>query len=150
MQTLFKYFNDYMESEARELDVLICDEAHRIRETGVKRYTPRRRLGPLDGLHHHLDRDLLLVQEHELLPLLDLPRGEVQQRFGRRVLETEELVGRAPFRVPVGGGVEPTRYSQYRRTCSTGCSTGSRREAIRTRSAASSSAFDHCFSSTRT
>ncbi|WP_027933038.1 DNA/RNA helicase domain-containing protein [Amycolatopsis thermoflava] len=42
VQTLFKYFNDYMESEARELDVLICDEAHRVRETSVKRYTPRR------------------------------------------------------------------------------------------------------------
>ncbi|GHF09217.1 hypothetical protein GCM10017786_48400 [Amycolatopsis deserti] len=41
VQTLFKYFNDYMESEPRELDVLICDEAHRIRETSVKRYTPR-------------------------------------------------------------------------------------------------------------
>ncbi|NIH86123.1 DNA/RNA helicase domain-containing protein [Amycolatopsis granulosa] len=41
VQTLFKYFNDYLESAPRELDVLICDEAHRIRETSVKRYTKR-------------------------------------------------------------------------------------------------------------
>lgn len=37
----FRYFNDYMTSPARELDALICDEAHRIRETSVKRYTPK-------------------------------------------------------------------------------------------------------------
>jgi hypothetical protein len=41
VQTLFKFYNDYMEAEPRELDVLICDEAHRIRETSVKRYTRR-------------------------------------------------------------------------------------------------------------
>lgn len=39
VQTLFKYFNNYVASEPRELDVLICDEAHRIRETSVNRYT---------------------------------------------------------------------------------------------------------------
>lgn len=41
VQTLFKYFNNYIDSEPRELDVLICDEAHRIRETSVNRYTKR-------------------------------------------------------------------------------------------------------------
>ncbi|MDQ0378027.1 DNA/RNA helicase domain-containing protein [Amycolatopsis thermophila] len=41
VQTLFKYFNNYVDSPARELDVLICDEAHRIRETSVNRYTKR-------------------------------------------------------------------------------------------------------------
>ncbi|AEF41270.1 ATP/GTP-binding protein [Hoyosella subflava DQS3-9A1] len=39
VQTLFKYFNDYIASEPRELDVIFCDEAHRIRETSVNRYT---------------------------------------------------------------------------------------------------------------
>nr|WP_221219736.1 DUF2075 domain-containing protein [Prauserella isguenensis] len=39
VQSLFKYFNNYTASEPRELDVLICDEAHRIRETSVNRYT---------------------------------------------------------------------------------------------------------------
>ena len=41
VQTLFKYFNSYLDSRPRELDVLICDEAHRIRETSVNRYTKR-------------------------------------------------------------------------------------------------------------
>ncbi|MDA3643657.1 DUF2075 domain-containing protein [Saccharopolyspora indica] len=41
VQGLFKYFNNYVDSEPRELDVLICDEAHRIRETSVNRFTKK-------------------------------------------------------------------------------------------------------------
>src|SRR3954453_3209963 len=36
---MFKYFNQFMDAEPNELDVLILDEAHRIRETSVDRYT---------------------------------------------------------------------------------------------------------------
>ncbi|MGW4352260.1 caspase, EACC1-associated type [Nocardia sp. NPDC004582] len=39
VQSLFKYFNSYTNSEPRELDVLLCDEAHRIRESSVTRFT---------------------------------------------------------------------------------------------------------------
>lgn len=38
-QQLFKYFNDFMSAEKNGLDVLILDEAHRIRETSVSRWT---------------------------------------------------------------------------------------------------------------
>ena len=37
----FKYFNSYMHAERDAVDVLICDEAHRIREKSESRYTPR-------------------------------------------------------------------------------------------------------------
>jgi hypothetical protein len=37
--TVFKYFNSFMEAERNGLEVLILDEAHRIRETSVNRYT---------------------------------------------------------------------------------------------------------------
>ena len=40
-QRLFKYFNDFMTADRNGLDVLILDEAHRIRETSVRRWTPR-------------------------------------------------------------------------------------------------------------
>jgi hypothetical protein len=40
VQELFKYFNSFMATEKNTLDVLICDEAHRIRETSANRYTP--------------------------------------------------------------------------------------------------------------
>ena len=38
---LFKYFNTYVGCQPRTLDVLICDEAHRIRERGVTRFTKK-------------------------------------------------------------------------------------------------------------
>jgi len=37
---MFKYFNQFVDAEQNSLDVLICDEAHRIRETSANRYTP--------------------------------------------------------------------------------------------------------------
>lgn len=40
-QALFKYFNDFMEAERNGLEVLILDEAHRVREKSVQRYTPK-------------------------------------------------------------------------------------------------------------
>jgi len=36
---MFKYFNQFMAAERNGLDVLILDEAHRIRATSVDRYT---------------------------------------------------------------------------------------------------------------
>lgn len=39
VQRLFKYFNQFMDAERNGLDVLILDEAHRIRETSENRYT---------------------------------------------------------------------------------------------------------------
>ncbi len=40
-KSLFKYFNDFMTAERNGLDVLILDEAHRIRESSVDRWTPK-------------------------------------------------------------------------------------------------------------
>lgn len=37
----FKYFNSYAQAKPNEIDVLICDEAHRIRETSNNRFTPK-------------------------------------------------------------------------------------------------------------
>lgn len=39
IQKLFSYFNSFMTAEQNSLDVIICDEAHRIRETSANRYT---------------------------------------------------------------------------------------------------------------
>jgi len=35
----FKYFNSYAQAERNEIDVLICDEAHRLRKTSNSRFT---------------------------------------------------------------------------------------------------------------
>jgi uncharacterized protein len=37
----FKYFNSYGRAEFNEVDVLICDESHRIRETSANRFTKK-------------------------------------------------------------------------------------------------------------
>jgi hypothetical protein len=39
VKALFKYFNSFMATEHNGFDVLICDEAHRMRETSANRYT---------------------------------------------------------------------------------------------------------------
>lgn len=39
VKDLFKYFNSFMTAEPNSLDVLVCDEAHRMRETSANRYT---------------------------------------------------------------------------------------------------------------
>jgi hypothetical protein len=39
VKALFKYFNSFMAAEHNGFDVLICDEAHRMRETSANRYT---------------------------------------------------------------------------------------------------------------
>lgn len=39
VKALFKYFNSFMDAERNGIDVLILDEAHRIRQTSVNRYT---------------------------------------------------------------------------------------------------------------
>jgi uncharacterized protein len=41
-QSLFKYFNSFMEADRNGLEVLIADESHRIRETSANRWTSAR------------------------------------------------------------------------------------------------------------
>jgi hypothetical protein len=37
----FKYFNSYTQAGVNEIDVLVCDEAHRLRRVSADRFTPR-------------------------------------------------------------------------------------------------------------
>ena len=42
----FKYFNSYLNAEENEIDVLVCDEAHRIREHSWDRWTRQKSRDP--------------------------------------------------------------------------------------------------------
>ncbi|WP_233358771.1 DUF2075 domain-containing protein [Thermomonospora amylolytica] len=67
---LFKYFNNFMEAEKNRLDVLICDEAHRIREVSANRYTPARlRTGrpQVDELIDAARVPVFLLDEHQVV-----------------------------------------------------------------------------------
>lgn len=39
VQAMFRFFNQFIDAEQNGIDVLICDEAHRIRATSANRYT---------------------------------------------------------------------------------------------------------------
>lgn len=48
---LFRYFNSYGQADPSSVDVLICDESHRIRETSNSRYTARAKRRTTPQLH---------------------------------------------------------------------------------------------------
>ena len=70
VKSMFKYFNSFMEAERNGLDVLILDEAHRIRETSVNRYTRanlRRDRPQLDELISAARVPVFLLDEHQVV-----------------------------------------------------------------------------------
>lgn len=68
---LFSYFNNFMTAEKNGLDVLILDEAHRIRETSVDRYTRkevREQARPqIDELMNAARVPVFLLDEHQVV-----------------------------------------------------------------------------------
>ncbi|MCW3101369.1 MAG: ATP-binding protein [Chthonomonadaceae bacterium] len=70
VKTMFRYFNQFGDLEPNELDVLICDEAHRIRETSANRYTPakaRRGTPQVDELLQAARVPVFLLDEHQVV-----------------------------------------------------------------------------------
>ncbi|MBB1242263.1 DUF2075 domain-containing protein [Streptomyces durbertensis] len=70
VQDLFKYFNSFMTAEKNSLDVLICDEAHRMRETSANRYTrAEHRTGraQIDELIDVAHVPVFLLDEHQVV-----------------------------------------------------------------------------------
>jgi hypothetical protein len=69
-QSPFKYFNQFIAAEPNDLEVLILDEAHRIRETSIGRYTPARfRSGraQIDELMSAARVPVFLLDEHQVV-----------------------------------------------------------------------------------
>lgn len=67
---LFKYFNSFMDAERNGLEVLILDEAHRIRETSASRFTPARLRGDrrqVDELIAAARVPVFLLDEHQVV-----------------------------------------------------------------------------------
>ncbi|MFE0382739.1 DNA/RNA helicase domain-containing protein [Streptomyces bungoensis] len=70
VQDLFKYFNSFMTAEKNSLDVLICDEAHRIRKSSALRFTPAaHRTGKrqIDELIDVARVPVFLLDEHQVV-----------------------------------------------------------------------------------
>jgi DUF2075 family protein len=70
VRSLFKYFNQFMTADSNGLEVLIMDEAHRIRETSVDRYTRaelRTDRPQIDELISAARVPVFLLDEHQVV-----------------------------------------------------------------------------------
>jgi len=66
----FKYFNSYMDAERNEVDVLICDEAHRIREFSHNRFTKkenRTNCPQVEELIHASKVCVFFIDDHQVV-----------------------------------------------------------------------------------
>lgn len=70
VRSLFLYFNSFMDANPNDLDVLISDEAHRIRESSANRYTPaklRKGVPQIDELLDAARVPVFLLDEHQVV-----------------------------------------------------------------------------------
>ncbi|MGJ7440000.1 DNA/RNA helicase domain-containing protein [Aquipuribacter sp. MA13-6] len=87
VQSMFKYFNQFMDAGANELDVLILDEAHRIRESSVNRYTPAaQRTGrpQIDELLDAARVPVFLLDQHQVVRPGEMGSREVLDSFAEK------------------------------------------------------------------
>jgi hypothetical protein len=93
LKNLFLYFNSFMTAERNGIDVLICDEAHRIRETSVNRFTPKAKRDTarpqIDELIAAARVPVFLLDEHQVVKPGELGSIDVisgyAQRLGLRI-----------------------------------------------------------------
>jgi uncharacterized protein len=102
IQNLFKYFNQFVDADRNGLDVLILDEAHRIRETSMSRYTPARLRSDrrqIDELMSAARVPLFLLDEHQVVRPGELGTVEDIERHAKLLgLAVEKIHLDAHFR----------------------------------------------------
>ncbi|GAB3474543.1 DUF2075 domain-containing protein [Amycolatopsis cihanbeyliensis] len=70
VQKLFQYFNSFSHAKRNGLEVLICDEAHRIRETSNNRFTPAAKRSGKPQVEELLDAarvPVFLLDDHQVV-----------------------------------------------------------------------------------
>jgi hypothetical protein len=103
LRNLFLYFNSFMTADRNGIDVLICDEAHRIRETSVNRYT---RAAQRQGARSQLEElfaaalvPVFLLDEHQVVKPGELGNVDIITMEARkRNLEVEVVLLHDQFR----------------------------------------------------
>jgi uncharacterized protein len=102
---LFKFFNSFISVEPNSIDVLVCDEAHRIRRTSNSRYTPRTErtnLPQVDELLRVARLSIFFIDENQIVRPEEI--GSVAMikdaagRFGVRQEDIAEFVLKTQFR----------------------------------------------------
>lgn len=112
VKSMFKYFNNFVDARPNGLDVLICDEAHRIREVSANRYTPaRNRTGRLqvDELLDAARVPVFLLDEHQVVRPGEIGTvDEISRRAHAKGLQVHRVELDAQFRC--GGS---RRYEEW-------------------------------------
>lgn len=102
VQDLFKYFNSFMRTENNSLDVLICDEAHRIRETSANRFTrstDRTGRRQIDELIDVARVPVFLLDEHQVVRPGEMGTvADIKEAAARRNLPCHVIPLDAQFR----------------------------------------------------
>ncbi|WP_353805937.1 DUF2075 domain-containing protein [Rhodococcus sp. (in: high G+C Gram-positive bacteria)] len=95
VQKMFKYFNQFMTADRNGLDVLVLDEAHRIRETSVDRYTKaelRTERPQLDELMAAARVPVFLLDEYQVVRPGEMGSLEQIERHAKSLgLETQHV-----------------------------------------------------------
>lgn len=102
VQELFGYFNQFANDEPNSLDVLILDEAHRIRESSNSRFTPRTKRSKQPQIHELLDVarvPVFLLDEHQVVRPGEIGTvAEIKQAAASRGLDVQLVELDAQFR----------------------------------------------------
>ena len=107
---MFLYFNSFMAAERNGIDVLVCDEAHRIRETSVNRFTPKAKRESsrpqVDELIAAARVPVFLLDEHQVVQPGEMGNVDVISAAAARLgLKIDVVSLHAQFRC---GGSERT------------------------------------------
>ncbi len=95
-RTLFKFFNGFTTTKPDSLDVLVCDEAHRIRETSVNRYTPRDQrtnLPQIDELLRIAKLNIFFIDENQTVRPNEIGSVAIIKEAARRFeIDESEII----------------------------------------------------------
>ncbi|MGW0588480.1 DNA/RNA helicase domain-containing protein [Streptosporangium sp. NPDC002607] len=102
VRNLFKYFNSFMTAEQNGLEVLICDESHRLRETSQNRYTPARLRSDRRQVDELIDAarvPVFLLDEHQVVRPGEMgTTAEIREHAEARGLRVHEISLDGQFR----------------------------------------------------
>jgi DUF2075 family protein len=102
---LFKFFNSFTQTEPNSIDVLVCDEAHRIRKNSNNRYTrkeSRSDLPQIDELLRIAKLNIFFIDENQIvrpeeIGNIDLIK-QAAKRFGIEDADIAEFELKTQFR----------------------------------------------------
>lgn len=117
VQTLFKYFNSFIDAEKNSVEVLILDEAHRLREKSVNRYTPKslreNARAQVDELLDTARVPVFLLDEHQIVRPGELGSvSDIRAAATRRSIPVLKLIS-THSTDQVGQKPTPTGYLHF-------------------------------------